>query len=416
MLRSADALYVATTGTSRAEARSYEKQDPELEPLESILLISQCTVNALTFARSCHERGIRVHLLEVTDGPPRLRAFSAAIAGGKAISPGSLSTPQGLDCIREYAAEVQARVMVADISVDLGYLVGHRAALETGCRLVAPTAEGRAIESDKVLQIELARSVGFSVLPTWLLACAADAAAVPDDAFPLCLRPMNLRIRPWFKALVIENREALRVRLGQTEFHGTTIIAQPFLNVPNMKVHGVRSLSGKILAMQAFCISRKFQTVTLSMTSAELPAGIAASCREFVKRCGVVGCFQFDLLWSSRAQGIYFLEINPRPGGTTDKVRWLGFDEPSLTLAAYGFKGPVAPPPFYLPPGRTVVSKRTILKHLVCAAKGDLTALDYPGGSRLSQMARSCRELISAKDSVFDWHDLRGTSWYHLRP
>ena len=54
-----------------------------------------------------------------------------------------------------------------------------------------------------------------------------------------------------------------------------------------------------------------------------------------------------------------------------------------------------------------MVSKRTVLKHLAAAARNELTELDYPGGSRLSQMARSCRELVVAKDSVFDWRDLR---------
>ena len=389
------------------------RSDAPLETLETIVLISQCTVNALVFARSCRDRGIAVYLLEVTGGAPRWPAFSAALSGGTAMPAARLSTPEGLARIVEYAASVGAGVLAADISVDRGYLIEHRAALEKTCRLVAPTADGRAIEGDKVRQIELARAVGFPVLPTWLLRCPADLDAIPDEAFPICVRPQNLRLSPWFKVLVMHDRAALRVRLEATDFAGTAIIAQPFLNVPNLKVHGVRSVSGEILALRAFCVSRKFQGVTLSLQPARLPDAIAQSSREFVERCGVVGCFQFDLLWSQDAA--YFLEINPRPGGTTDKVRWLGFDEPSLTLAAYGFRGPAEQPPAPAPAFRTVVSKRTVLKHIAAAARNELTELDYPGGSRLRHILQSCRELVWAKDSVFDWRDLRGSFWYHAR-
>ena len=100
-------------------------------------------------------------------------------------------------------------------------------------------------------------------------------------------------------------------------------------------------------------------------------------------------------------------------GGTTDKVVKMGFDEPSLLLESYGI------PSKHTSSGaggpRRVVNKRSLLKHIVWAAMGKLTELDYPEVGPFTHIAYSCRDLIVAKDSIFDWRDLPGSIRFHLR-
>src|SRR5439155_23157230 len=109
----------------------------------------------------------------------------------------------------------------------------------------------------------------------------------------------------------------------------------------------------------------------------------------------------------------YFLEINTRLGGTTDKVARLGYDEPLLSLQAFGLIGPKRAEPASC--ARPVVNKRAILKHMIQAARGRLSALDYPPVSPVRHLWRSSLELVTARDSVLDLRDIRGSMWFYLQ-
>jgi len=50
------------------------------------------------------------------------------------------------------------------------------------------------------------------------------------------------------------------------------------------------------------------------------------------------------------------------------------------------------------------------------AVKGELTELDYPPVGRTKHILLSLRDLIAARDAVFDWCDLRGSLWFMLQP
>jgi hypothetical protein len=100
--------------------------------------------------------------------------------------------------------------------------------------------------------------------------------------------------------------------------------------------------------------------------------------------------------------------------GTTDKVRAFGFDQPALLLEAFGLKGPRSRRCISTP-RRRVVTKRQVLRHLLTAMRGGLTELDHPQVSRTKHALLSLRDLALARDSAFDWRDLRGWLWFNLQ-
>jgi len=102
----------------------------------------------------------------------------------------------------------------------------------------------------------------------------------------------------------------------------------------------------------------KFEGITLELKPFPIDERIAGCCRNFVNEVGLTGPFHFELLYSAETSIFHYLEINPRLGGTTDKVFRLGFDEPLWTLAAYGFDIPVRQ--YHAPRGRSVINRRSV--------------------------------------------------------
>jgi hypothetical protein len=104
-------------------------------------------------------------------------------------------------------------------------------------------------------------------------------------------------VRPYFKALVLQRPSDLREFLDRIEEIQEPIIVQPFRDLPDLKVLGVRSESGEILAMRPYLAERKFKTVTLTLMRAEFPPGVEESCRKIADLADLTGGFAFDLLY-----------------------------------------------------------------------------------------------------------------------
>ena len=163
--------------------------------------------------------------------------------------------------------------------------------------------------------------------------------------------------------------------------------------------------------LQAFLVERKFEGVTLSLSKTLFPPNLDESCIKFLNLAGVTGPFHFDLLFSPEESRAYYLEINGRMGGITDKAKMFGFDQPAMIIEAYGLQKTLASPRKTSSSHR-VVTKKAVVKHLLTAIRGGLTELDYPPVSRFRHIGLSLRDLIFAKDSVFDTSDLRGSFWF----
>ncbi len=261
----------------------------------------------------------------------------------------------------------------------------------------------------------MASEAGFDILPTWYLSDAAGYGNVPEQEYPVCVRPSEpTKVVPSFKACVIHSPNALKEFLETLEQIEEPIIAQPFFDAPDLKVHGVRSETGQFLAMEPFLVERKFEGVSLTLRRGSLAPTTLESCKRFAELSGLVGGFHFDLLYVPARDKVYYLEINVRMGGITDKARALGYDQPRLILEAYGDRRPQIPPIEGTSRGR-VVTKRAVIKHMVSALAGKLTELDYPPVGRAMHVLLSLRDLLFARDSVTDRQDKLGSAWFNFQ-
>ncbi|HTI50312.1 MAG TPA: hypothetical protein VL475_05155, partial [Planctomycetaceae bacterium] len=216
---------------------------------------------------------------------------------------------------------------------------------------------------------------------------------------------------PHFKIHLARTRRDLTRFLENLRDLRAPVIAQPFRSLPNLLVHGVRSSAGEVRALQAFLVYRKYLGVSLSLRPVTCPPDLARRCADFVAAADVTGCFHFEFLQSPVGDGSsYFLEINPRFGGSTDKVARLGFDEPRLTLEAFG----CLPAAKSLPRAcldASVVNKRAVLSHLRNSLRGRCTEFDYPHHGPIIDALHSLYELLFVRDALFSLADVRGTLW-----
>ena len=401
--------------STRTRLRSADLTGMKVRSSSRVVLLGPFGPPLLTFARSCAAQGIAAYLLEVGAPSVDRNTYSSCLQGICFMRPEKLGTPEGIAEILAYAKSVCAEALVTVFDSQLLWLARNRAELEPICKLAAASAEALTFLASKRNQIELARTVGFDILPTWLLSSPRDGEGIPLGCFPLCLRPSSpADVQPTFKVRVMYSPAELNDFLEAHQCLGEPLIAQPFLHLPNLVVHGVRSETGRILAMKAFLVPRKFEGVTLSMKHFELAPDIEDSCRAFADASGITGCFHYELLFDRARNRAYFLEINARLGGTTDLAFRLGFDEPALTLAAYGLKAHQGGRYFMTSRGQ-VVRKRFLLKHILAACKGGLCDLDFPPVDRIRHIARSCFEMSFVSDSIFSWRDLRGSLWFYSR-
>jgi hypothetical protein len=380
----------------------------------SRIVIMGFDVPRMVFARRCREAGLRVDLLDVVDQDRKFRRHCASVeAGGEVMMRDQIGQPEGLERIRDYVRKVGAEALLTIDEFSLMWLARNRELFEPDCRLMAPEAAVLEHLLFKQEQTDLAREAGFHVLDTWLFQGPDDADQVPDESYPVCLRPTYPNsAQPVFKAKVVASREELRGFLGSLTAITCPIIGQPFRVGPNLVVHGVRS-EGGILAMRGFLAYRKFRGFTLCLGQTSIPPELEASCRKFVDMAGLTGPFHFELLRSDRDDRTYFLEINTRLGGTTAKAVRLGFDEPMLTLASYGLATPRVPPP--LVPHTATTGKRMLLKSIISNVLRGPGEIDYPQANRWSEIASMLGELAFTKDAVLSVRDLRGSLWYATR-
>jgi biotin carboxylase len=368
----------------------------------------------LTFARRCAASGVGAYLLAIGDSDNRWNRYSAHLAGGAVIVREQVGTPQGVEIARSFVEAVGADGVIAVSDTHLEWLASNQAAFGPRCKVLAPPIETlRRLESKRA-QVELAHRAGFDLLPTWYVSNLPDCRLVPEHAFPVAVRPtVPKAVEPTFKVRLAQSVAELESLVGGLRAVRDPLIVQPFRDLPNLVVHGVRSEGGHIIALRPFLVYRKFEGVTLSIKRTQFPPGVEEACRRFADAAGIIGCFHYELLLSASENRAYFLEINTRLGGTTDKVARLGYDEPLLSLQAFGLVGATrAEPEAWTGP---VVNKRALIKHMCYALRGRLSDLDHPPVGRFGHLWRSSLELLLARDSVLDWRDIRGSLWFYLQ-
>ena len=342
-------------GIAELPALSGSETDPQM--LSSLpflthtvrsLVIVGASAPMLAMARRL--RGsVKVHLVRLIHQGRKskvsYRSRAGVEPGGISVDLSEVGTAVGMAKILAFADKKKADAIVSDDDWTLLCLARHRALFEPTCKLLAPDADPLERLWNKFYQVRLAEQSGFNVLPTYTLQSAEDVAAIPDEEFPVVVRPSYLNsAEPYFKAKVLASREEVRGLFESTRWSHPPLV-QRFCLGPNMILHGMRARNGEFLKLQLFKVYRKYQGFSASMEPAPLPPQLAAAARRFVEAAYLTGPFHFDLLVNSADGTIYFLEINTRLGGSTAKVVELGYDEPGLLLRAFNAVTPTLLPP-----------------------------------------------------------------------
>lgn len=369
----------------------------------SPIIIAQFGPPALAAIRSWGRRGARVGLIQiVAEGEPVPQ--SKYLAEHIAMTADDLLSGDGLARAISFMRDFRADLLLPINEQFACLLDENRHLLPANIKMMFSGAEATRAVLSKSRQIETARRLGMSLLPTWEIGSGDfDFSVFSDADFPLCLRPAKPGgVRPSFKVQIARNTNELEGFIrGITQFN-SPVLAQPFTNVPNLVVHGARGPDGTACGVEGFLVERKFEGVTLTIRPFAIGDELRRQCMAFVEEFNVIGPYHFEFLYDPATGTPWFLELNSRLGGTTAKVMSCGYDEPAWALKAFGYD---------VDPGRTrngvtASSKKAIGKFLVGALKGKLTPLDYPDEPRWKRIIMALYGFAAWRDDVFAWDDL----------
>ena len=260
----------------------------------------------------------------------------------------------------------------------------------------------------KVRQADLAAQAGLPLMPTFVLDTFSERLDAPG---PLVLRPdVERTVQPAFKVQLVDNAEqALAIARAMTAPEGRLIV-QSFVAGPNLIIHAARARDGSWDHHEAFYTEIKSGGLAVALRPYPLPAGLLAACRRFEQAIGLRGVFHYDFILDENSGEAYFLEVNPRLGGTTGKVYAAGYDEPAMLAAAYlhtdahcvGLDGPRLPS----------ISRIAAVRYAFSLLRHAPSRLDHPprrDGKAFSGLAKA---LLLHRDEVFHIMDVVGNSAY----
>lgn len=370
------------------------------------IIIAQFGPPSLAAIRSWGKQGARVGMIQIIsekEHPVRSRYLAEHIT----MTAETFFSQKGFLTAIQFIKDFKADALLTINEKFACHLDENRHMLPNGITFLFSNAAVNRNVLSKSKQIELARSVGFNILPTWEIKNNSNVFSLLSNAsFPLCLRPAGTgAIKPGFKAECFFSADEIHKYVKQKTIFKGSIIAQPFIDSPNFIVHGVRGPNGHHYGLSGFLVKRKFKGVALTIQAADIKDALAWKCRALVDRLNVTGPYHFDFLYEQSTDTPWFLELNNRLGGTTAKIMACGYNEPAWILKAFGYE---------IEPGRpekriTASSKRAILKYIATTAKGNLSLIDHPDEPRWKLLMTALFGLFTWRDDVFDLHDLKGT-------
>ena len=356
-----------------------------------------------------------------------------------------LNTPDGIQIIKEFLIRFRATGITCVTESVACWLNDHRNLFPDEVAIWLPTNKTIKDLISKQKQIETARKIGFNVLPTYLIDKNLETInQILKNHYPSCLRPDDpATVTPVFKARLVHSQKELIEYVESMQKIDCPIVAQPFMHLPNLVVHGARTVNGDSIGLQGFLVERKFEGVTLTIRPIQLEKDFLDRCVAFTDYFNVTGNYHFEFLVDKKNGSAYFLELNNRLGGTTAKVFALGYDEPLLVLQSYGVL-PTSPETGSQKPSTrnhqpssivqrlktsieqpatiihrplanvTVSNKQALLKYFYYTIKGKLTPLDYPNEPNLIRMAKTIYGFFRYRDDVFMLCDIRGSLALYL--
>jgi hypothetical protein len=370
------------------------------------VIVSSFGPPALACIRSWGKKGFPVGMIcirrekDALPGSRYLTSFSS-------LDPKELYTTQGMLKIDAFLREFSATGIIAIQENISCWMNDNRQLITPAAAIWASSTPIIRNLLSKSEQFTVAQTVGFDLLPTYLIDGNPESIqAIPKDSFPICLRPDGPgTVTPGFKVKLAYSTGDLDRLIRQFSKIERPILAQPFMNMPNLVVHGSRTLAGNTIGLESFLVERKFQGVTLTIRPITMPTHIRQKCLEFVNRFEVTGCFHFEFLYDAKSGRAYFLEINGRLGGTTAKVYACGYDEPLMALESFGVCQ-FAPQKLQ---NIIVSGKHALLKYGLFALANRLTLLDYPIESQYRRLLKSLYALAMYKDEILSFSDIQGS-------
>lgn len=380
-----------------------------MEPAIRPVIVGQFGPPTLACIRSWGEQGFCVGMVCIRsegEAPPRSRYLTDFTT----LPLEKKYKADGIKVVKEFLKKFRASGIICINEAIACWLNDNRRHIPSDVAIWLPPNDIIKDLLSKKKQIEVAREVGFNVLPTYFIDQDGNISIKPDH-FPLCLRPAEAgTVKPAFKAYLVYSAGELERYIASLQKIEKPIIAQPFMNLPNLVVHGARTTMGKTIGLQAFLVERKFEGVTLTIRPIGLDRNLQDKCIEFTNRFNLTGNYHFEFLIDQSDGSACFLELNNRLGGTTAKTFACGYDEPMLALQAYGI------------PGRNrrkisdaiVTSKQALLKYFYYTLKERLTPLDYPEERKLIRMLKTIYGFLRYRDAVFTLRDIPGSMAFYL--
>ena len=204
--------------------------------------------------------------------------------------------------------QTNAQALLAFWDPQILWVAANQDSLPPGCKLLMSSKDALGAVQSKHDQLQVAQRCGFSVLPTWELSRHDDVSRIDHAAYPVCLRPSAPQgVKPTFKAEVLQSPSELKAFLAGRTWGPEPLLVQPFLPHPSVVIHGVRSESGELLALEGFIAPLKFEAISLALRPFRIDEKIAQCCRNFVDEVGITGPFHFDLLYSAETGDFYYL-------------------------------------------------------------------------------------------------------------
>ncbi|MFX0195815.1 MAG: hypothetical protein ACFFCW_06815 [Candidatus Hodarchaeota archaeon] len=375
------------------------------------VIVSAFSPPALACIRSWGKQKFQVGMVCIGSGKEAM-PDSTYLAKHVMLPPQQLHTTNGIQVIDKFLREFRATGIICIDEKIACWFNSNRHRFPPGVDIWLPHNDVIRDMISKRKQIEVAHKVGFQVLPTYLIdRNGLGINKVLTDHYPLCLRPDNpAKIKPTFKVKLIYSEAELKEFIETLQKINCPVIAQPFMNLPNLVVHGARTTSGTSIGLQGFLVERKFEGITLTIRPTRLSSELRTKCIDFTNHFKLTGNYHFEFLTDKATDLTYFLEINNRLGGTTAKVYACGYDEPLLALQAYGVKGKNEKQM-----RNTVVSnKQALVKYLLYTIKGRLTPLDYPNERKPLKLLKTMYGFFKYKDEVLSFRDIRGSFALYL--
>lgn len=373
-----------------------------------IAILGRLGTPQLACLRSWRHNGVNALFLHADDVP--LSRTAARLLGVPCVHLGPLRLDDAgfVDRLAAvvHAEGVTALTCVSEPISEALWACRHR--LPPGLQLaVASPSATQALQS-KAFQDRLARDCGLPTLPSWTLQ-PGELAGLPAHAFPAVARPdVARRAKPSFKLAVLTDNASLQRLLDGRHDGSSAVIVQPLVRGPNLLVHAWRSADGQTAGQLGFSVVHKHGGLTVLMRPLPLPPHLAAGCARMAEALDLQGVFHFDFVVDTPTGQPFFLDLNPRLGGTTGKALAAGYDEPLALVATlqrerWPRERLVAP---RLQPAGGV---HQALRALASALRGSSTAADHPWPDRGRLLRCLLAQLFGARDEL-----LRTGAWRSL--